>query len=120
MVRVPPELFALAGLFAVNRLVLPRFVLVPAVFWLINLLDLAAALAIYAFGMPGLESQIAVRVLVGTLLLFHIGQNFAVRARKRDQQDEPARRLARLQALKVTTQADQDDDEPSGPRGTLG
>lgn len=80
---IPPELLLLALLFAVNRLVLPRVLNIGLVFWTINGLDVAAAVWIYARGFPGMEQYLAVRLLIGTLLLFHVAQNLALRNRAR-------------------------------------
>lgn len=88
----PYEILALAVLFAVNRLVTPRVLTIPAAFFLINALDLIAAIWIYSRGLPGLEDSWAVRLLVGTLLLFHIVQNLALRARAREKQADTAER----------------------------
>lgn len=112
---VPPALIALAVLFAVNRLVLPRFLLVFGLFWLVNLADLGAALWIYILGFPGMEDQTAVRVLIGTLLLFHIAQNLALRDRERSRvEGAPDRRVERLKALKVHSPDDRDTPTESG------
>lgn len=81
---IPPELLLLALLFAVNRLVLPRVLQNAPVFWLVNALDVAGAVYVYVRGFPGLEDQAAVRLLIGTLLLFHVAQNLALRARARE------------------------------------
>jgi len=81
---IPPELLLLALLFAVNRLVLPRVLEYSAVFWLVNGLDVVGAGYVYVRGFPGMEDQTAVRLLIGTLLLFHVAQNLALRTRERE------------------------------------
>lgn len=121
---VPPSLIALAVLFGVNRLVLPRFLRRPAIFWPLNVVNLATALWVYANGFPGMEDQVAVRLLIGTLLLFHIAQNLALRAREQERIDgEPARRRERLMAARhafehpvesTESAADAADDDPDG------
>lgn len=115
---VPPSLIGLAVLFAVNRLALPRFLRRPAIFWPVNAVNLAAALWVYANGFPAMEDQTAVRLLIGTLLLFHIAQNLALRAREQERIDsEPARRRERMQAARqvfeqAAEEADPDKDAP--------
>lgn len=98
---IPPELLLLALLFAVNRLVLPRVLNIGVVFWTINVLDVAAAVWIYARGFPGMEQYLAVRLLIGTLLLFHVAQNLALRHRARVVAElGPALRRERLLAAR--------------------
>ncbi len=110
---IPPELLALALLFAVNRLVLPRFLRVAPVFWLVNALNLGAAVLIYVRGFPRMEGDVAVRLLVGTLLLFHIAQNLALRSRARDVADlGPGHLRERIRAAHSDLP---DRPAPSGP-----
>lgn len=112
---VPPALIGLAVLFAVNRLVLPRFLRVASVFYLVNIADLVAALWTYIQGFPGMEDQTAVRLLIGTLLLFHIAQNLALRERERARvEGEPVRKTERMKALKADSTNDGDAPEESG------
>ncbi len=99
------ELIALFLLLAVNRLALPRFALIPAVFWTITGLDLGGTLAVW---LPGVEDQLAVRALVSVVLVFHAVQNFAVRSSRREQAEEPARRRERLAALKSASEAERE------------
>ena len=51
----------------------------PALFWTINGLNAAAAVGLVLFG--GDLVQPVVRFLIGLVLLMHLAQNFAVRAR---------------------------------------
>jgi hypothetical protein len=112
---VPPALIGLAVLFAVNRLVLPRFLRMSSFFWSVNIANLIAALWTYIIGFPGMEDQTAVRLLIGTLLLFHIAQNLALRDRERVRvEGAPDRRVERLKALKAHSPADGDTPTESG------
>ncbi len=97
----PLELLALAALFAVNRLVVRRFLLVAPGFWALIALDVFAAGYVYLFGVPGLEDGLPVRLLVGTVVVFHIATNFAARARAKDiAENTEERRRVRLKALR--------------------
>ncbi len=114
---IPPELLLLAVLFAVNRLVLPRVLQNAPVFWLVNALDVAGAVYIYVRGFPGMEDQTAVRLLIGTLLLFHVAQNLSLRARERDRVEMAGKlRAARLAAARAhTADSPGPSAEPPGP-----
>jgi uncharacterized membrane protein len=74
-------MFGFVGLIALNYTV-PRVDAVrhyPALFWAINGLNAAAAVGLLLFG-GGLVQPI-VRFMIGLVLLMHLAQNFAVRAR---------------------------------------
>jgi hypothetical protein len=76
-------LFGLFALVALNYVV-PRTELArrhPAIFWSINGLDLVAGLAALLFGVPGFDAHPIVRFLIGLVVLTHLAQNFAVKAR---------------------------------------
>jgi len=113
---IPPELLLLALLFAVNRLALPRVLQNAPVFWLVNGLDVVGAGYVYVRGFPGLEDQAAVRLLIGTLLLFHVAQNLSLRARERERV-ELAKKLrdAKLAAARLHADAQGPSAEPPGP-----
>lgn len=102
---IPPELLLLALLFAVNRLVVPRVLQYAAAFWLVNGLDVAAAVYVYVRGFPGIEDQTAARLLIGTLLLFHVAQNLALRTRERERV-EIAKKLQHAKLVAARLHAD--------------
>lgn len=74
-------MFGFVSLIALNYTI-PRVDAVrryPALFWGINGLNAAAAVGLLLFG--GGVVQPIVRFLIGLVLLMHLAQNFAVRAR---------------------------------------
>lgn len=81
---VPPELIVLAMVFAVDRLLTPRMVRYPAVFWPLVGVDLVGAGYVLILGLPGMEELAVVRWLIGLLLVFHAIQNIAIWNRSRD------------------------------------
>lgn len=76
----PWEVLALAALLAVNRLLVPLVLLRAPPFWILQAVNLAAALFVVIFGMPGLAAFPAVKWLVVGIVVFHLVQNLALRS----------------------------------------
>lgn len=73
----------LVGLIALNYVIVrtPYARRYPAVFWTINALDLAVAVGVLLFGLPGFSNTPMVRLMVGLLVGLHLAQNFQAKSR---------------------------------------
>lgn len=81
--NVPPDLVALAALFLADRLLVPRFLRVEAVFWSFQALNLAAAGWFAVRGIAGLGHLPMVKWLVVAMIAFHMVMGFSMRSRAR-------------------------------------
>lgn len=92
MTEFPWELAVLAGVLALNRMLVPAVVFKPLIFWTIQAVDAGFGLAIALIGLPGLDRYDVVNWLVAGLFAFHVVQNISLRDRalyKREKEQRP-------------------------------
>lgn len=53
----------------------------PALFWVINGVDVVAAVCVLLIGVPGIDGRPLIRVMVALVVLMHLAQNFQARTR---------------------------------------
>jgi hypothetical protein len=103
-------LMGLVGLLIVNYLV-TRTSLArdrPWLFWGINTLDAAGAVAVLMMGIPGIDGRPLVRVMVALVVLLHLAQNFQIKARW-DAEDRAERLDAELRERERLAGASEED-----------
>ncbi|MFZ5481812.1 MAG: hypothetical protein ACOZNI_33940 [Myxococcota bacterium] len=108
----PWEVLVLGLVLLGNRVVLPLTLARPPLFWGLQALDVAVAVAAVAHaGLPGRTAYPIVGWMVAALLVFHVVQNFAVREQHRLREEREAAEREHLRILRDA----RDDGEP--PRG---
>lgn len=85
----PWELVALAALLLANRVLIVRYADRDAVYWPLQVADVAAAGWVAWAGLPGSDHTPVVRWLVAALMVFHVVQNAALRSRQRHARARP-------------------------------
>lgn len=78
----------------------------PWAFWMVNFANLLLGVGILVKGLPGFSHMPAASILVGLLFLWHIGQNFKIRADR-----DAVRRARRKEEILAERRALGLDDE---------
>ncbi len=106
MNEFPWEVLILGAVLAINRLGTPATYDRPVAFWGIQVMNLALAVPVVIWGLPGVEGFRGLDWLIAGLLVFHVLQNVALRSnvltRKRQEQAERDR-IRSIRALEPST-----------------
>ncbi|MFN7143537.1 MAG: hypothetical protein ACK4YP_07175 [Myxococcota bacterium] len=115
MKAFPWEVLVLAALLAVNRLLVPMTYTRPAAFWAIQAVDVALAVLVAVYGVPGLEAFRSVGWLIAGLLVFHVLQNIALRSQARAKREREEGERERLRKLRSMGEEPRPPAEPPAP-----
>jgi hypothetical protein len=109
----PWEVLVLGLVLLGNRVILPLTLDRKPLFWLLQAIDVATAVAaVVTAGLPGRAPYPVVGWMVAALLVFHIVQNFSMRDHALHRR---AMEAADKEHLRMLRGAHADDDEP--PKG---